>query len=55
VFAQQIRQLIALEKFNVKGRDLVASVDLHPYFDLVFAAFNMANQRATAQQQLPTN
>ncbi len=41
---EQMQKFIATEKFTVNGSDVVATLDLHAYWDLVFAAVRIGTQ-----------
>ncbi|MGA2442749.1 MAG: sigma-70 family RNA polymerase sigma factor [Tepidisphaeraceae bacterium] len=51
--AKSMIKFLATEKFAVNGSDLVGTMDLHAYYDLLFAAVNMATQPPASQPQRP--
>ena len=54
--AASMRKFISTEKFTVKDSDVVATMDLHAYWDLLFSAIrNATSQPASQQPQEPTN
>jgi hypothetical protein len=46
---------IATEKFTVKDSDLIATMDLHAYWDLLFAAVQIATQPPATRPHATTN
>jgi RNA polymerase sigma factor (sigma-70 family) len=48
-------QFVGTEKFSVNDCDVEATLDLHAYWDLIFAAINSAPARGTPQSQQPIN
>jgi hypothetical protein len=46
-------KLLATEKFAVNGSDLVGTMDLRAYYDLIFTAFRLANKPPASQPQQP--
>jgi RNA polymerase sigma factor (sigma-70 family) len=48
-------KFVSTEKFSVKGSDVVATMPLHGYWDLVFAAIRSANQPQGTQPAEPGN
>jgi RNA polymerase sigma factor (sigma-70 family) len=53
--AAQMGKFIASEKFTVKDSNVVATLDLHPYWDLLFAAANIAAQPPSTRPHGPRN
>lgn len=51
----EMLKFVGTEKFSVKGSDLVTTMDIHPYWDLLFAAVNIGANAATHPQPQPTN
>jgi RNA polymerase sigma factor (sigma-70 family) len=49
--AASMAKFIASEKFAVRGSDAVATMNLHAYWDLIFAAMRTANRPAVSQPQ----
>jgi RNA polymerase sigma factor (sigma-70 family) len=47
---EAMMKFMATEKFTTKGSDLIATMDLHPYWDLIFAAVR-SSQPGGAQGQ----
>jgi RNA polymerase sigma factor (sigma-70 family) len=55
LIAQSLLKFIATEKFTTKDSDVIATMDLHAYWDLVFAAVRSALPASAPQLQGPTN
>jgi RNA polymerase sigma factor (sigma-70 family) len=49
--AASTSKFIATEKFTVKGSNVVATMDLHAYWDLIFSAVRLATAPAATQTQ----
>jgi len=52
---QKTLKFISTEKFAVRDSDVVATMDLHAYWDLLFTAVRVATQPPTSQPQRPAN
>lgn len=53
--AMSMLKFIGTEKFTVNDSDLVGTMDLHAYYDLVFTAVRMATQPPASRPQGSTN
>jgi hypothetical protein len=53
--AKSMLKFLATEKFAVNGSDLVGTMDLHAYYDLIFTAVSMATQPPASRPQGSTN
>jgi RNA polymerase sigma factor (sigma-70 family) len=53
--AQKTWRFILTEKFAVRDSDVVTTMDLHAYWDLLFTAVRVATQPPTSQPQRPAN
>ncbi|HEX4053908.1 MAG TPA: sigma-70 family RNA polymerase sigma factor [Tepidisphaeraceae bacterium] len=53
--AQSMLKFVGTEKFTVKDSDVIATMDLHAYWDLLFAAVRSALPPLPPQSQGPTN
>jgi hypothetical protein len=53
--AQKTWRFISTEKFTVRDSDVVSTMDLHAYWDLLFTAVRVATQPPTSQPQRPAN
>ena len=53
--AASMRKFLGSEKFGVKGNDIVATMDIHAYWDLLFTAIRIGTQPPASQPPESTN